>query len=82
MAKPFIRHKNHQVYEIVADADESNTTYRVMYLVDLPDAIWVVHAFMKKSTRGISTPQREINLVKKRVDLAVAESKARMQQRE
>ncbi len=29
--------------------------------------IWVVHAFQKKSTRGIRTPQRETGLVRERM---------------
>ena len=29
--------------------------------------IWVVHAFQKKSTQGIKTPQHEIDLVKDRI---------------
>jgi phage-related protein len=39
----------------------------VVYAVLLADEIWVVHAFQKKSTRGIKTPQREIRLVKDRL---------------
>src|ERR1041384_2435188 len=34
--------------------------YRVVYAVQLDDAIWVVHAFQKKSTHGIKTPRHEI----------------------
>jgi phage-related protein len=30
-------------------------------------AIWVIHAFQKKSTRGIATPQREIDLIRERI---------------
>jgi phage-related protein len=41
--------------------------FRVVYAVQLADEIWVVHAFQKKSTHGIATPQREINLIKDRV---------------
>ncbi len=41
--------------------------FRVIYAVQLGEAIWVVHAFQKKSTRGIKTPQREIDLVKERL---------------
>ena len=33
--------------------------FRVVYAVQLADEIWVVHAFQKKSTQGIKTPQRE-----------------------
>lgn len=41
--------------------------YRVVYAVQLGDAIWVVHAFQKKSTHGIKTPKHEIDLVRVRL---------------
>jgi len=41
--------------------------FRVVYAVQLADEIWVVHAFQKKSTRGIKTPKREIDLIKDRL---------------
>ncbi len=41
--------------------------FRVVYTVQLAEEIWVVHAFQKKSTRGIKTPQREIDLIKDRL---------------
>jgi phage-related protein len=41
--------------------------FRVIYAVQLADEIWVVHAFQKKSTRGIKTPKREIDLIKERL---------------
>src|SRR6202521_5375605 len=37
--------------------------FRVVYAVQLAEEIWVVHAFQKKSTRGIKTPPREIDLI-------------------
>jgi phage-related protein len=39
----------------------------VVYAVQLANEIWVVHAFQKKSTQGIKTPQREIGLVRERL---------------
>jgi phage-related protein len=41
--------------------------YRVVYAVQLADEIWVVHAFQKKSTQGIKTPKREIDLIADRL---------------
>jgi phage-related protein len=41
--------------------------YRVVYAVQLGEEIWVIHAFQKKSTQGIKTPQREIEVVKDRL---------------
>ena len=41
--------------------------FRVIYAVQLAEEIWVVHAFQKKSTQGIKTPKREIDLIKDRL---------------
>src|SRR6266550_8461335 len=41
--------------------------YRLVYAVQLADEIWVVHAFQKKSTQGIKTPKREVDLIKDRL---------------
>jgi phage-related protein len=41
--------------------------FRVVYAVQLADEIWVFHAFQKKSTQGIKTPQREIELIRDRI---------------
>ena len=41
--------------------------YRVIYAVQLDEAIWVVHAFQKKSSKGIKTPQKDIDLIKARI---------------
>jgi phage-related protein len=36
-------------------------------MLQFADDIWVVHAFQKKSTQGIKTPKREIDLIKGRL---------------
>jgi len=41
--------------------------YRVVYALKIGEAIWVIHAFQKKSKAGITTPKQEIDLIKKRV---------------
>jgi phage-related protein len=41
--------------------------FRVVYAVQLAEDIWVVHAFQKKSTKGIKTPRREIEVIKDRL---------------
>jgi phage-related protein len=38
--------------------------FRVVYAVQLAEEIWVVHAFQRKSTQGIKTPKREVDLDK------------------
>ncbi|MFM9975453.1 MAG: type II toxin-antitoxin system RelE/ParE family toxin [Beijerinckiaceae bacterium] len=41
--------------------------YRAVYAVKIGADLWVVHAFQKKSTQGIKTPQREIDLIRQRL---------------
>jgi len=41
--------------------------YRVVYAVQIADAVWVIHAFQKKSKAGIKTPPAEIELIRKRL---------------
>jgi phage-related protein len=41
--------------------------FRVVCAVQVSDEIWVVHAFQKKSTQGVKTPQREIDLIRDRL---------------
>jgi phage-related protein len=51
-------------------------TYRVVYTVRLADRVFVLHAFQKKSKRGIETPRTDIELLKRRLQRAVEISKA------
>ncbi|MBI3280527.1 MAG: type II toxin-antitoxin system RelE/ParE family toxin [Acidobacteria bacterium] len=44
-----------------------NDAFRVVYAVQLAEQIWVLHAFQKKSTKGIKTPRHEIDLIKDRL---------------
>jgi phage-related protein len=52
------------IIELVDDFD--GDTYRAVYTVMLRGAVYVLHVFQKKSTRGIATPRREIALIKAR----------------
>jgi len=42
-------------------------TYRAVYTVRFADAVYVLHCFQKKSTRGIATPKRELELIRERL---------------
>jgi phage-related protein len=53
------------VVEIVDDYDRA--TFRTVYTVTFADAVYVLHAFQKKSKRGVATPQRDIELIKARL---------------
>jgi phage-related protein len=39
----------------------------IVYAVQLAEAIWIVHAFQKKSKSGIATPKHEIDVVRERL---------------
>ncbi len=41
--------------------------FRVVYAVQIGSDLWVIHAFQKKSTSGIKTPQHEIDVVRERL---------------
>jgi len=41
--------------------------YRVVYAVQLREELWILHAFQKKSQRGIKTPEHEVELVRERL---------------
>jgi phage-related protein len=41
--------------------------YRALYAVQIDEDIWVVHAFQKKSRKGIKTPQKDIELIRERL---------------
>lgn len=47
--------------------------YRATYTVRLAGAIYVLHAFQKKSKQGIKTPQSDIDLVRRRLRDAEAD---------
>lgn len=41
--------------------------YRTVYTVQIGSDVWAVHAFQKKSTRGMKTPKREMDLMRSRI---------------
>jgi phage-related protein len=53
------------VVEIVEDHD--GDAYRCVYTAKIKEAIYVLHAFQKKSKRGSETPRHEIDLVRARL---------------
>jgi len=64
-AKPLKGFGGAKVMEII---DRHNTnTYRAVYTAQFADVIYVLHAFQKKSKRGIATPQKDIELIRRRL---------------
>ncbi len=64
------------VLEIVADHESD--TWRAVYTVRFAGVLYVLHAFQKKSKKGIATPRTDLDLIKKR--LAAAERDHRERQ--
>jgi phage-related protein len=64
-AKPLKGYRGAGVLEIVEAFD--GNAYRAVYTVKFADVIYVLHAFQKKSTRGIKTAQRDIDIVTERL---------------
>ena len=60
--------------------DYDRDTYRVVYTVKLKSAVYVLHAFKKKSRFGISTPIHDLQVVRQRY-LQAAELDAAAQSR-
>ena len=64
-AKPLRGFGGASVLEIVTS--HHGNAWRTVYTVRFQDAIYVLHAFHKKSTKGIATPIREIDLIRRRL---------------
>jgi phage-related protein len=67
-AKPLAGFGGAGVLEIIEDFHRN--TYRAVYTVKFSELIYVLHAFQKKSKKGIATPKVEIDLLKRRLKLA------------
>lgn len=63
------------VLEIIAT--HASGTYRAVYTVRFRDAIYVLHAFQKKSKKGIETPKHDIELIDRRLAEAERHHKER-----
>ena len=74
-AKPLRGFGGASVFEIVAL--QVGGTWRAVYTVRFSDAIYVLHVFQKKSKKGIATPLREIELIKRRLAEAEREYRGR-----
>lgn len=67
-AKPFKGFKGAGVLEIVDDYD--GDTFRAVYKVKFAGIVYVLQAFQKKSKRGLETPRKEVDLIRRRFALA------------
>ncbi len=68
-AKPLKGFGGAGVLEVVEDFD--GNAYRAVYTVKLASVVYALHAFQKKSKKGIKTSSADIDKVKARLKLAV-----------
>lgn len=76
---PLTGFRGSKVPEVVVNYD--GDTYRAVYTVKFKDAVYVLHAFKKKSHKGIKTPKHEIDLIKARLKLAENDYKMRQEKK-
>jgi phage-related protein len=53
-------------------------TFRAVYTVQFATAVYVLHAFQKKSKSGIKTPIEDMELIQRRLKTAEADYKAQL----
>ncbi len=68
-AKPLRGFGGTGVLEVVSNHE--GDTYRAVYTVKLANAVYVLHAFQKKSHKGSATPKADRDLIQQRLKLAI-----------
>ncbi len=71
-AKPLKGFGGAGVLEVVED--HLGDTFRAVYTVKIAGVVYVLHCFQKKSKHGIETPKHDIDLIKDRLKIAVADA--------
>lgn len=64
-ARPMKGFAGSSVVEIVSDF--RGDTWRAVYTVRFAEAVYVLHAFQKKSKRGIATPRHDLEVIQRRL---------------
>ncbi|MCK4487977.1 MAG: type II toxin-antitoxin system RelE/ParE family toxin [Desulfobacterales bacterium] len=67
-AKPLKGFKGAGVLEVVEDYE--GNSYRTVYTVKFRGTVYALHAFQKKSRKGITTPKADIDLINARLKRA------------
>lgn len=60
-----MKHLGPGVFEIALR--HRKDAYRAVFLAQIGQDIWVIHAFQKKSVSGIKTPKKEIDVIRERM---------------
>lgn len=69
-AKPLRGFGSAGILEVVEDCHSD--TYRAVYTVKFANAVYVLHCFQKKSTKGIETPKPDLDKIRERLKAAEA----------
>jgi phage-related protein len=72
-AKPWKGH-GPGLFELIEDHD--GNTYRAVYTVRFKEVVYVLHAFQKKSPKGIKTARVDVDLVERRLKVAQQDHEA------
>ncbi len=56
------------VLEVIEN--DAHGTYRAVYTVKFEEAVFVLHAFQKKSKRGSETPKEDMEIIQARLKIA------------
>ena len=64
------------VLEVVED--DADGTYRAVYTIKFKEAVFVLHCFQKKSKSGISTPNKDMDVIQARLKVAEALAKEKI----
>jgi len=75
-AKPLKGFGGAGVLEVVVN--HVGDTFRSVYTVKFLTAIYVLHAFQKKSSTGIKTPLEDLELINRRLKVAETDYKAQL----
>jgi phage-related protein len=67
-AKPLKGFGGANVVELTEN--DRHGTYRTVFTVRFESAVYILHAFQKKSKKGIKTPHEEIELIRRRLKIA------------
>ena len=78
-AKPLRGFGGASILEVVEDHDGG--TYRAVYTVKFQGMVYALHAFQKKSKKGIETPKPDIDLIKARLKIAAEHYEKHKQQK-
>ncbi len=73
-AVPMVGFGSAKVLEVAIDND--GNTFRAVYTVKFAKAVYVLHAFQKKSRKGIATPRPDMELIRLRLGAAEKHYKA------